>query len=83
MPEYKLTVDNPRRPKGDEIDVPPFGRVENGKSITVEMTAEEAQKYRESPIMSVKQTSGRKTDADREAEAEVSTIEDAHEGGES
>lgn len=82
MPEYEIKVDNPHRPKGDKIEVPPFGTIENGKTKTVEMTSEEADKYRNSTYLEVKQSSSRKTDADRAAEEEVSTIEDATGGGE-
>lgn len=43
MPEYKLKVDLETRPQGDEIEVPPYGVVENGgDAITIQATEEEA-----------------------------------------
>lgn len=40
--EYEIKVDQPTRLKGDPIEVPPLGVIENGKTVTVELTAEQA-----------------------------------------
>lgn len=65
MPEFSITVDVPSRPKGDPIEVHPFGTVENGKTLEgVEMTKEDAERYKANPHLEVKQTSSRKTSAD-------------------
>jgi len=41
MPEYTISLDQPNRPDGDPIEVPPFGVIENGGSITVEAERDE------------------------------------------
>jgi hypothetical protein len=56
MPEYELSVDLPNRPKDDPVEVFPFGVVPNGKSIKVEMTADEA-KAIDGPSVTVKKSS--------------------------
>lgn len=54
MPLYDIKVDLPNRPKGDEIEVPPFGVVENGKTMKdVEMTSEEAERFKNTPGMEI------------------------------
>lgn len=89
MPVYDIKVDIPERPKGDPIDVPPFGSIENGKTLhDAEMSREDADRYRNSYGIEIKETSARKTDADRAAEqaAEASDTQEAieieAEGGE-
>jgi hypothetical protein len=80
-----MTVDVPEYPKGHSIEVPPFGKFENGESQEVEMSTEDAERYRGSHGISIRTESRRKTSADRAAEQQetVSTIEDApqNEGG--
>ena len=68
MPEYELKVNIPERPQGEEIEVPPFGRVKNGSSKTVELSAEDAERFGNSHGLELKQTSDRRTAADKAAE---------------
>lgn len=43
MPEYEISVDMPNRPDGEEIQVPPYGVIDNrGDSITVEISKDDA-----------------------------------------
>lgn len=69
MPEYELKVDIPERPKGDDIEVPPFGVIPNGSTVDVEMSKDDAERFRNSHGFEIKQTSSRKTAADEAAEA--------------
>ncbi len=41
MAKTTISLDQPTRPKGDLIEVPPFGLIENGSSITVEGLSDE------------------------------------------
>lgn len=85
MPEYEVKVNIPERPKGDPIDVPGVGQVENGTTTKgVEMSTEDAERFRGAHGIEIKQTSARKTDADRaaEQEADATDITQAEEGGE-
>lgn len=43
MPEYTIEMNQENRPSGDPIELPPLGVIENGKSITVELTREQAE----------------------------------------
>ena len=71
MPEHEITLDFSNRPKDDLIETP-WGAAKNGGSIKVELTEEELEAVRNTPGLSVKQTSGRKSES---AEARAEEIE--------
>lgn len=64
MPKYDLTVNRPNRPKGDDIEVPPFGIFKNGEPKTVAMPDEMADRYRDDPNYEIKHLSDEATSAD-------------------
>jgi len=41
---YKLTIDVPERPEGDLIEVPPYGLLENGTTLELDISEAEAQR---------------------------------------
>lgn len=63
MNRYLLRVDDARTPKGQMIEVPPFGAVENGgPGVLVLMADADAEVYGRSPTLSIeKTTKGDKT----------------------
>lgn len=63
MPEYEIAVDQPNRPDGDPIEIPSVGVVPNGKSVTVELTAEEAEALTTAYGVEVKTSGGTRVKA--------------------
>jgi hypothetical protein len=54
MPKYEVSIDVPNRPKGDPIEVPPVGVIENGKHVVAELTEEEYDRIKNSEDSPVK-----------------------------
>lgn len=80
MGRYKLTVDLPNLPKGEPVDVPPVGLVENGGSVVFEMNDDHIAEYNFDDTFGVtlKPTKEGLTKAEEEAPPETET----EEGGE-
>lgn len=50
-----VSIDQPNRPKGDLIEVPPIGLIENGESVTLEgLTEKQASWLATAPGVTVK-----------------------------
>jgi hypothetical protein len=60
--EYKIKVNVTSRPKGDEIELQPFGIVENGDSFTAVLTKNEAARYENNPHIDITATKRKKSD---------------------
>ena len=60
MPEYTISLDQPTRPVGDPIEVPPYGVIENGGSITVEAERNEVAFLADGYGITVTDKSGKK-----------------------
>ena len=77
MAEYEVSLDQPNRPKGDPIEVPPVGVVENGSKIKVELSREEAEILATGYGITVKTSSGSTLKA-----KVIDVTNDVDEGGE-
>lgn len=79
--EYDIVVNNPARPKGDPIEVPPFGQVENGGSFAAFLTKYEVERFKENPHVEVTSTKRKKSDLsdeDRDSLAAAQALEDSY-----
>lgn len=52
MPKYEVSIEVDSRPKGDPIEVPPVGLIDNGKKVVAELTEEEYERIKgsDSPV---------------------------------
>ena len=80
MDKYTVSVDQPNRPKGDPIEVPPIGVINNGESVTVFLDEETYSSFKESGAssgISVKKGGGGTIDLT----AELAPEPESEEGG--
>ena len=88
MDKYTVTVDQPNRPKGDPIEVPPVGVISNGDSVTTFLDEDTYNRFKESGAssgISVKKGGGGTVDLTEEPEPEITVVgsePDNEEGGE-
>jgi len=84
MPEYTISLDQPTRPAGDILEVPPYGAIANGESITVEAEREQVAFLADGYGITVTDKGGKKIRNTRKDEPPPEfVVVDESEGGES
>lgn len=77
MAEYKVTVNLPNLPPGGEVEVPPIGAVNNGETVTAELTEEQAEWLATNPYIKI----GGKTAAKQVSDSDKGKANETEKGG--